>query len=93
MAPPYAAGDAYTKARMSLTIELEPEFERELAAQAARRGMDVPAYAASLLRRAAKGTGPQQRKGTLSEFFSRSPLAGAGIDLNRSKDAGRAIEL
>jgi len=38
---------------MSLTIELEPEFERELAAQAARRGMDVPAYAAGLLQQVA----------------------------------------
>jgi hypothetical protein len=39
---------------MSITIELQPDVERELAHQAAARGMDVPGYAAALLERAAR---------------------------------------
>jgi hypothetical protein len=74
-------------------IEVKPDIERELAAQAACRGMDVPAYAASLLEQAARPGGPHQRKQTLSEFLMQSPLAGSGINLERDKDPGRAIEL
>lgn len=39
---------------MTITINIKPEIEAELASQAEVRGMDVPAYAASLLERAAK---------------------------------------
>jgi hypothetical protein len=39
---------------MTITINIKPEVEAELARQAEVRGMDVPAYAASLLERAAK---------------------------------------
>src|SRR5450755_1370625 len=33
------------------------------------------------------------RKGTLAEFFARSPLRGSGIDLERVKDGPRPLEL
>ena len=49
---------------MTITIEIKPELEAELAAQAAAKGMDVSAYAASLLEQAA-----QPRKQTLSDFL------------------------
>lgn len=34
-----------------------------------------------------------RRKGSLLEFFRKSPWAGAEIDISRSKDLGRHIEL
>jgi hypothetical protein len=78
---------------MTITIEIKPEVEAELAAQAAAKGMDVSAYAASLLEQAAQPNEPQPRKQTLSEFFMNSPLAGSGINLERDKDTGRDISL
>ena len=78
---------------MTITIEIKPEVEAELAAQAASRGMDVKAYAASLLEQAAQPPTRQKRKQTLSEFLMNSPLAGSGINLDRDKDTGRDIEL
>jgi antitoxin Phd len=32
-------------------------------------------------------------KGTLLEFFARSPLRGAGVDFTRDKDIGRRVRL
>ncbi len=37
---------------MTLTLEIKPEVQGELASQAAARGMDVLAYAAALLEQA-----------------------------------------
>ncbi len=34
-----------------------------------------------------------RRRGGLVDFFRKSPLAGAGLVLLRSKDTGRAVEL
>jgi hypothetical protein len=78
---------------MRPTLELKPEVERELARQAAARGMDVPAYATTLLEQAAQPSGPPTRKQTLSEFLMESPLAGSELNLERDKDPGRTIEL
>jgi prevent-host-death family protein len=33
------------------------------------------------------------RKGTLVEFFRRSPLVGVDLELTRSQDTGRAVDL
>jgi hypothetical protein len=68
-------------------------LEAELAAQAAARGLDVPAYAAILLEQAAQPAEHPKPKQTLAEFFMESPLAGSGINLERDKDPGRDIEL
>jgi plasmid stability protein len=78
---------------MTITLEIKPEVEAELAVQAAAHGMDVPAYAAILLEQAAQPSEQQHRKQTLSEFLMESPLAGSEIDLSRDKDPGRSIEL
>ncbi len=78
---------------MTITVEVRPEVEAELAAQAAARGMDVPAYAAILLEQAAQPAEQQPRKQTLSEFLMESPLAGSGIAIERDKDPGPDIEL
>ena len=78
---------------MTITVEIKPEVEAELAAQAAARGMDVPSYVAILLEQAAQPGEQPPRKQTLSEFLMESPLAGSGILIERDKDPGRDIEL
>jgi len=78
---------------MTITIEIKPELEAELATQAAERGMDVSAYAASLLEQAAQPSPQEPRKQSLVEFLMNSPLRGSGINLERDKDTGRDIDL
>jgi len=79
---------------MTITVEIKPEVEAELAAQAAARGMDVSSYAASLLEKAAQPAEEQPKpKKSLVEFFRESPLVGLELDLERDKDTGRDIEL
>ena len=53
---------------MTITIEIKPEIEAELARQAEVHGMDVPAYAASLLEQAAKPSQPHINDHSLEEF-------------------------
>ncbi len=41
----------------------------------------------------ARLTGSEARKGSLVEFFAASPLRESGIDLRRSRDLGREVDL
>jgi antitoxin Phd len=41
----------------------------------------------------ARLTEPAAGQGSLVDFFAASPLRGSGIDLNRRRDFGRAIDL
>ena len=91
---------------MTITVEIKPEVEAELATQAAARGMDVPAYAATLLEQAAqaapvepqdeapppKRQRPPGRK-SLAQLFAESPFKGLDLDFERDQDLGRDIEL
>jgi len=78
---------------MTITIDIKPEVEAELAAQAAARGMDVRAYAAKVLEEAAKPVAEPVPKKSFLEFLRESPLADVELDLERDKDTGRDIEL
>ncbi len=79
---------------MTITIEVKPEVEAELAAQAAARGMDVQAYAAVLLEQATQPAGEKVTpKKSLVDFLRESPLVGVELNLERDKDTGRDIEL
>ncbi len=53
---------------MTITVEIQPEVQAELAAQAAARGMDVPTYAATLLEQAAQPAQPEAKNRNLEEF-------------------------
>jgi hypothetical protein len=53
---------------MTITINIKPEVEAELARQAEIRGMDVPEYAATLLEQAAKPTQSQVTDRSIEEF-------------------------
>jgi hypothetical protein len=83
---------------MTITVEISPEVEAELARKAAARGVDVPAYVATLIEQAArpedrpKYQRPEGRK-SLAQLFAESPFAGLDIDFERDPDTGRDIEL
>ncbi len=68
---------------MSITLDINPEVQAELSRQAAARGVDVGAYAATLLEQAAYGSAgpkklsPSQLDNTLQElaqFSHKIPL-------------------
>lgn len=79
---------------MTIQVELSVETEARLAAQAAARRMDVPAYAATLLERAAQPV-PQRPFGrkSLAQLFAESPFKGLDLDFERDPDIGREIAL
>lgn len=97
---------AYTERRMPFTVELKPEVERALADQAAAHGMNVPAYAATLLEQAAQPAAPesQERIGrlnhqrppgrkSLAQLFADSPFRGLDLNFEREPDLGRDAQL
>jgi len=80
---------------MTITLEIRPETQDELARQAAAHGLGVVAYAASLLEEAAqaasvKPTSPAAAKDMVELF---APLRGLNLDFERDRDTGRDIEL
>jgi hypothetical protein len=85
---------------MTITVDISPEVEAELARKAAARGIDVPAYVADLLEQAAqpeevvrpKYKRPEGRK-SLVDLFAESPLRGLDLDFSRNKSTGRPIDL
>ncbi len=83
---------------MTITVEIRPEVQAELAAQAAARGMGVAAYAATLLEQAARQASPEPKdqaapskrqrlpgRKSLAELFAESPLKGLDLDFGRSR--------
>ena len=83
---------------MTIQVELSAETEARLAAQAAARRMDVPAYAATLLERAAHRTTQPMRqrpvgRKSLAQLFAESPFRGLNLDFERDPDIGREIAL
>jgi hypothetical protein len=93
-------------AALTIQVELSPETEAWLAAQAAARSMDVPSDAASLLEQATspsplespgrnlqpKPMRPAGRK-SLAQLFAESPLRGLDIQFERDRDFGRDVAL
>jgi hypothetical protein len=85
---------------MTITVNVSPEVEIELARKAAARGVDVPAYVATLIEQAVRPdkTGrpqyqrPAGRK-SLAQLFAESPFAGLDIDFERDPDTGRDVGL
>jgi len=83
---------------MTIRVEIKPEVQAELAAQAAARGMDVPTYAATLLEQAAQPAPPEPKdqaappkrqrppgRKSLAELFAESPLKGLDLDFSRNR--------
>jgi hypothetical protein len=80
---------------MTITLEIRPEIELELARQAAAHGLEVGAYAVSLLEEAAASSPepiaskPQAKN--MVELFA--PIRGLNLDFERDRDPGRDIVL
>jgi hypothetical protein len=78
---------------MTITVDVRPEVEAELARQAALRGRPVEAYAATLLEEAADlpSAHPAPVARNMVELFA--PLRGLNLSFDRDRDPGRDIEL
>lgn len=92
---------------MTITVDIRPEVQAELARQAAAYGRAVEVHAASLLEEAVhlpaeraskdravrpKGQRLPGRK-SLAQLFAESPFRGLDLDFERDSDLGRDIEL
>jgi hypothetical protein len=83
---------------MTITVDISPEVEAELARKAAARGVDVPSYVATLIEQAARPQeGPKypraEGRKSLVELFAESPLRGLDLDFSRNKSTGSPIDL
>ncbi len=78
---------------MTITLDIRPETQDELARQAAARGMELEVFAASLLQKAAHDVtvwpGPSPTAKDMVELFV--PLRGLDLDFERDRDTGRDI--
>ncbi|MGO9258384.1 MAG: hypothetical protein ACLQU1_19020 [Bryobacteraceae bacterium] len=82
---------------MTITLDITPEVQAELARQAAAQGRALEVYAARLLEEAAhvpapsvKPRAPAEAKDMVELF---APLRGLNIDFERDRDPGRDLEL
>jgi hypothetical protein len=81
---------------MTITVEIRPEVQAELARQAAAQGRAIEAIAADLLEEAVDLPTRQsaaEQFDNLSDFLLNSPFAGAGLNLERSRDLPRPVDL
>jgi hypothetical protein len=68
---------------MTVKLELPPETEAGLLAQAQARGLSLERYAAELLQRAATASRPHAGEKSLVELFA--PLRGLHLDFGRGR--------
>ena len=84
---------------MNVTLDLNPEGEKGLMARAHARGISLHEYIQELVAKEAGlsvATDPRPihaRFDNLSDLLLNSPLAGADLDLERSKDYPRPVDL
>lgn len=80
---------------MTITLNIRPEVQDELARQAAEQGLGIGAYAVSLLEEAAQAASakapPRSAAKDMVELFA--PLRGLNLDFERDRDTGRDISL
>ena len=83
---------------MNVTLSLEPEVESSLLAQANERGVSLSDLILELVAREARLQGGEadparKRFENLSDLLLNSPFAGANLNLERSKDLPREVDL
>lgn len=84
---------------MNVTLSLNPEVEKNLLARAHERGVSLDDYLQELVAReagvpvATEKAPFHKQAANLSDLLLNSPLAGANLDLERSKDYPRPVEL
>ncbi len=81
---------------MTITLNLQPDVERDLAAQARVRGLSLPDYLEQIVARAvsadSRTSSSPSSQGNLHQFFMNSPLRGADLDLERASDYPRPFD-
>ena len=77
-----------------MKLELKPDIEAGLLAQAHARGLSLEEYLDAVLERAAapKKPRPTDRK-SLARLLAESPLKGMDIKFERDQDTGRPVKL
>jgi hypothetical protein len=81
---------------MTITVDIKPEVQAELARQAASRGTRIEAYAASLLEEAVHlpaGAGQPLRSKGLVEVCAMVRGLADDVDFSRSPSTGRPVDL
>ncbi|BDC49705.1 hypothetical protein F183_A20210 [Bryobacterales bacterium F-183] len=79
---------------MALTLQLEPEVERELTCQAQARGLSVEAFASRVLEERVRNGHPARAVSLVeASYFVRGLLTDEEADtlFARSKDEGRPV--
>jgi hypothetical protein len=80
---------------MTVTIDLNPEVEKELLAQARERGMSLSDYLQEIVAGQARGVDglakPSHKR--LIDVLTAAPFAGSELNIQRSKDYPRAVDL
>jgi hypothetical protein len=81
---------------MTITVDIRPEIQAELARQAASRGARIEAYAASLLEAAVNlpvGAGHPAQGKSLVEVCAMVRGLADDVDLSRNPSTGRPLDL
>jgi hypothetical protein len=84
---------------MNVILSLDPEIEKGRTARARAHGVSLDDYLQELVAREAGLPMPaeprpvHERLDNLSDLLLNSPLAGANLDLARSKDYSRPVDL
>ncbi|MGA2114981.1 MAG: hypothetical protein ABSH56_09560 [Bryobacteraceae bacterium] len=84
---------------MNVTLSLKPEVEEGLLARAHDLGLSLDDYLQEIIAKeaglpvAAEPPAIQEPFDNLSDLLLNSPFAGADLDLERSKDCPRPVDL
>jgi hypothetical protein len=80
---------------MIMKLELSPEVQQALLAQAQANGLSLETYAEKLLRECAAIPGKSRAPGrkSLARLFAESPLKGLDLKFDRDPDMGRPVKL
>jgi len=81
---------------MTVTLNLNPEVEKGLAARAREHGVSLDDYLQEIVAReaAVPASSPCSTKATnLSDLLLNSPFAGAALNLERSRDYPRPTDV
>lgn len=80
---------------MIMKLELSPEVQAVLLAQAQANGLSLETYAVKVLQECAAGSGKPRAHGrkSLAQLFAESPLKGLDLKFERDPDTGRPVKL
>jgi hypothetical protein len=72
---------------MTVTLDLKPEVERNLAAEARKRGVSLHDYLQEIVTKAASLSSglPSAKAANLSDLLLNSPFAGSNLNLERAQ--------